>query len=295
MSNTNYIIEKFILLLYSNILSAESIIKLDDLGLNSKVKFNFNLTSYPRDISVFVPRSYKRKKDYFSVGIPLPHRPYIHRIFTQAYIREEKNEYSRIFKKKFTQQDYTPYIFESLEKWLIFRFFHFLFKHTGTMRNNDNQIGSFVSISSTRFWDILKIFLFPFWFIKFFSKSFPKIVQFLENVKELKNYTLKLQELTEKMDISDNLFKKFPGLYPVWFDDDNFYLCKFLDVTEINYIFFGEKKFPKWFINLQNNFERKGFKFNKKDTKWLNDIEIHKISVGKYICFYFDKKKDFKI
>lgn len=291
MNSSSYNTERFILLLYSNILSAQSNIKLDDLGLKAKVKFNFNFTNYPRDISVFIPRRFDRKKDYFSVGIPLFHKPYKKSNFTQSYIRDKKNEYSRFFERSFTQQDYVPHIFELLEKWLIFRFFLFLFKFTGTMRNKENQIQSFESISSARFWDIIKPFLFPFWFIKFFSKSFLKIIQFLENVKELNNYSSVIQNLTKKMDADYDFSEKYIGLYPVWFDDDNFYICKFLGVKEINNIFFGENMLPKWFINLKNNFKKQGFKFNKKDTKWLNNIENGKISIGKYVCFYFNQKK----
>lgn len=291
MSSPDYLLERFILSLYSKIFSAVSHIELDNLGLKAKVKFNLNFTNYPREISVFIPRRFDRKKDYFNVGVPLLHKPYKKSNFTQPYIRDKKNEYSRLFERSFTQQDYVPHIFELLEKWLIFRFFHFLFKFTGNMRNKENQIDLFESTPSARFWDIIKPFLFPFWFIKFFSKSFPKLIQFLENVKGFNNYSTTIQNLKKKMDVSNDFFEKFNGLYPVWFDDDNFYICKFLEVKEINNIFFGDKEPPKWFFNLKNNFKKHGYKFNKKDTIWLNNIENSKISIGKYVCFYFNQKK----
>ncbi len=287
MSSSEYFIEKFVLSLYSKILSAESFIQIDDIGLKASVKFKFDFTDYPKDIKITIPRRFDRKKDYFSVGIPLLHKPYEKSNFSQPYIREKKNEYSRFFERAFTQQDYVPYIIELLEKWLIFRFFHFLFKFTGTMRNKENQIQSFESLHSTQFWNIIKPFLFPFWFIMFFSKTFPKIIQFLENIKELNNYSANIKELTERMDIDYKFCKKLNGLYLLWFDDDNYYLCKFLDEKEINTVFFGDKEPPVWFINLKSEFKENGFKFNKKDTKWLNNIENSKFPCGKYICFHF--------
>ncbi len=50
MSSADYLIEKFILYLYSKIFSADASIKLDDFGLKAYVKFNFNFTNYPNDI-----------------------------------------------------------------------------------------------------------------------------------------------------------------------------------------------------------------------------------------------------
>lgn len=287
MSNSGYLIEKFILYLYSKIFSANASIKVDNFNLKAYVKFNFNFSNYPKDIKISIPRRYDKKEDYFSVEVPLLHKPYEYSTFTQHYIKDKKNEFSRFFKGSFTQKDYVPYIFEFLENWLIFRFFHFLFKFTGTMRNEKNQIQSFETTSSVRFWELIKPFLFPFWFIKFFFKTFPRIFHFLDQVKGLRNYYSIIQDLTGKIDIDEIFFEKFTGLYPVLFDNDNFYICKFLEGREINSIFFGDLTSLKWFSNIYNNFQKKGFKFNKDKTKWLNHIEKGKISKGQYVCFYF--------
>ncbi len=89
------------------------------------------------------------------------------------------------------------------------------------------------------------------------------------------------------MDIDDDFFTQFTGLYPVWFDDDNFYICRFLEGREINTIFFGDRESLKWFNNINKYFLKKGFKFNYDKTRWLNNIEKGKISMGQNVCFYF--------
>ncbi len=72
-------------------------IKIKEQGLFGEVYFNFQISPFPEYIEIFIPREYKKEKDYLKILIPIEKRSGL-QIFKTTYIRERKEERYNILK-----------------------------------------------------------------------------------------------------------------------------------------------------------------------------------------------------
>lgn len=274
--------KRYIWLLYSRLFFSKITITIEEQGLNGKVNYNFPFTLFPKDINIFIPREYRKEKEYMKVFIPFEKISDYSR-FSTAYIRERKREKYNELKNIIGEKRFS---FSILEQWVFYDFLDFLFDHTGLMRNNDNQIGSFQDSEDHSFWNVLINFRKDFWFLRFFLKNFPDLKSFLESIS---NKTYISEMILKVKNINLGFFENRHHLWLVLSNQNYIIFIKNCTNIEIEQIFQDISDKPEWFNQIKLKLLRNGYKFMKRNTNFGNKLFLEKNNFPRNVCFLFKK------